>query len=87
MKCAIEHDLAAYDQRQSCAEQAEAKSEFLLDQFYKMEIDDLIWQLEQFSRAYSSSNIGGTAVSRQKVKQLVHKIEEALQEIAEIMAS
>lgn len=80
MKCAIEHDLAAYDQRQSCAENAEEKSEFLLDQFYKMEIDDLIWQLEQ-------CNITGTAVSRQKVKQLVHKIEEALKEIAEIMAS
>jgi len=80
MKCAIEHDLAAYDQRQSCAEQAEAKTEWLLDQFYKIEIDDLIWQLER-------CNIGGTAVSRQKVKQLVHKIEEALKEIAEIMAS
>ena len=80
MKCAIEHDLDAYDARASCAEQAEAKSEFLLDQFYKMEIDDLIWQLEQ-------CNIGGTSVSRQKVKQLVHKIEEALQEIAEVMAS
>jgi len=80
MKCAIEHDLAVYDQRQSCAGQAEAKTEWLLDQFYKMEIDDLIWQLEQ-------CNITGTAVSRQQVKQLVHKIEEALKEIAEIMAS
>jgi len=79
-KCAIEHDLAAYDQRQSCAEQAEAKSAWLLDQFYKMDIDDLIWQLEQ-------CNQGGTAVSRQKVKQLVNKIEESLKEIAEIMSS
>jgi len=80
MKCAIEHDLDAYDQRSSCAEKAEAKTEWLLDRFYKMEIDDLIWQLEQ-------CNISGTAVSRQKIKQLVHKIEEALKEISEIMAS
>jgi len=79
-KCAIEHDLAAYDRLASCAEKAEAKSEWLLDQFYKMELDELIWQLEQ-------CNIGGTAVSRQKIKQLVHKIEKALQEIAEVMAS
>jgi len=80
MKCAIEHDLAAYDQRQSCAEQAEEKSEFLLDQFYKMEIDDLIWQLEQCI-------VTGTEVSREEIKQLIKKIEESLKEIAEIMAS
>jgi len=79
-KCAIEHDLDIYDQRALCVEKIEAKTDWLLDQFYKMEISDLIWQLEQ-------CNIDGTAVSRQKVKQLVHKIEEALKEIAEIMAS